>query len=100
MKLTTALALLPAAALANPLATRQAERAKFTGEFRTQGTGCPAGTVTVTFDSQGPFANEVATVSLAAYNVQVGPGIPDSQREKDCSIFFTVHYPLGCTRVN
>ncbi|KAK3369892.1 hypothetical protein B0H63DRAFT_551803 [Podospora didyma] len=101
MKFTTALALLPAAALANPLATRQVERAKFTGNFRSQGTGCPPGSVTVTFSGEGTFANEFATAFLSANTVQVGPGIPDSQREKDCSIFLEVRLPLNrCTRIN
>ena len=100
MKFTAAI-ILPAVAMANPLlSVRQEERAKFTGQFRTEGAGCPNGSVNVTFSGSGEFVNEFAEVNLPTYNVQVGPNIPDSQREKECSIFLTVHYPIGCTQVS
>ncbi|KAK0637351.1 hypothetical protein B0T17DRAFT_613951 [Bombardia bombarda] len=100
MKSTIISLILPALALANPLiATRQAERAKFTGAVTTSGAGCPAGSATATFSS-GDFLNETATITLSVYRVAVGPNVPSDQREKDCKVELPIHFPLGCTRVN
>lgn len=99
MKFTTALVLLPTLALANPLVVRQEDRAKFTGQFRTDGTGCPAGSVSVTLSGSGQFVNETATVSLRSYRVQVGPNIPPSEQSKQCRVLLDVRFPLGCQAV-
>jgi len=95
MKLTSALALLPALVLANPLAVRQEERAKFTGGFSTDGNGCPANSdgVSVTISGSGQFFNETATVSLRDYRVN------QSDQNRQCRVLLSVRFPLGCQSV-
>lgn len=92
MKFTTAAALLlPAATWASPIieARQPAERAKFiTNSLQLEGNGClGAG---VSFDA----SNEIATVSLPNYAVQVPGG---NTRERSCNVALKVHFPLGCT---
>ncbi len=92
MKLATATILLPALALAQ-------DRAKFTGQFRASGTGCPPGSVSVVLGGSGEVANEVAEVSLRDYRVQIGPNIPPTEQNKQCQVFLDIRFPLGCSNI-
>jgi hypothetical protein len=55
------------------------------------GPGCPAGSYSTT------ISGGVVTLGLDAYQTNVGPGFPGSDREKYCDITVNFLYPLGCT---
>jgi len=79
-----------------PSSSDRRDRAKFTGQFRTDGTGCPAGSVSVTLSESGQFVNKTATVSLRSYYTQIGPKNPSLEKNKQCRVLLNVLFPLGC----
>jgi len=55
------------------------------------GTGCNAGTATVS-----PAQDyQTITFSFDSYEASIGPGIPFTQKAKNCNINLKIHYPQG-----
>jgi hypothetical protein len=70
---------------------RQANPIRITS-ISASGSGCPAGTFTADISPD----NVTATLGFNEYQTYVGPGIPGSDRERNCDVFFTLRYPIGC----
>lgn len=55
------------------------------------GTGCKAGTATVS-----PAQDyQTITFSFDSYEASIGPGIPFTEKAKNCNINLKIHYPQG-----
>jgi hypothetical protein len=96
MKSLIPLLLLPIAALGAPTTpsqrARDAQQVQVTS-ISVSGSGCPQGTITTDISPEGT----VLTLGFDSYQTAVGPGVRGSDREKNCDVFITLRYPLGCT---
>ncbi|KAJ9161069.1 hypothetical protein NKR19_g2625 [Coniochaeta hoffmannii] len=95
MKLLTSLLFLPALILCAPAGESPRSGQTAPVQFisaSASGSGCPQGVSTI-IDDPGT----TLTLGFDQYQTQVEPGVPGSEREKNCDIFLTLRYPLGCT---
>lgn len=96
MKLVSNVLFLPVSALCAPVGVavsyRQAVQVSF-NSITASGPGCPQGSITTDVTSDGT----AFTLGFDRYQTIVGPGVDGSSREKNCDIFVSLRYPLGCT---
>lgn len=97
MKFAIVASLLSATALASPLEARQAGRATLTGQItNVHGNGCANSTRIIP-----EFVSDtLVQITLLDQTAQIGPGIPESEREKVCSFTLKVSTPAGRKTVN
>ncbi|KAH6723323.1 hypothetical protein BKA61DRAFT_464280 [Leptodontidium sp. MPI-SDFR-AT-0119] len=95
MQLITAVLLLPALALANPVAKRQS-KAPPADEIKiisaqSSGNGCPQGSVTSTISPD----RTLVTFGFDAFQTYIGPSAKQADKTKQCQIHLSLQYPGG-----
>ncbi|KAK3360644.1 hypothetical protein B0T25DRAFT_496618 [Lasiosphaeria hispida] len=93
MRYLSLLSLIPTLAIAGPTPRQATSQRALIISATSSGPGCPSGTITtdLTTDSQ------TITVGFDAYQVIVGPGAPQNEREKHCDVTVRLNFPVGCT---
>ncbi|KAH7410943.1 hypothetical protein BKA64DRAFT_741572 [Cadophora sp. MPI-SDFR-AT-0126] len=95
MQLITAALLLPALALANPVAQRQAKSPPADEikiiSAQSSGNGCPQGSVSSTISPD----RTVVTFGFDAFQTYIGPTAAQADKTKQCQIHLSLQYPGG-----
>lgn len=96
MKLLLTVLFVPVHVLCAPAgvtaSSRQAAKVQFSS-ITASGSGCPQGSISRDVAPDGT----AFTLGFDGYQTIVGSGVDGSAREKNCDIFVSLRYPLGCT---